>query len=258
MPIRNAVVDELIAPFDSIPTNHADFLAKIAAPDRNWLLAGFAAGPFAALLGQLGVEPPRETLGTLTFIERATVDHDYETQIITRGIVDPEFINDALSIDFTRAVFSEERCQLVSVLDEVDPSVYIDGGTPRENAPQLLREALVEVLEAGAQGPAEADFLANLLEDGTNPTARVQQFIDTCKARPGDEMLGDYLTYIAQVRKRAGHEPTAMSLGEASFLMFRFPGTNGFMMPEALAQSFQLGLRFDPNTCTLIDRYPGE
>jgi hypothetical protein len=206
------------------------------------------------------VDPPRETLGTLTFIERANIDEVYETQLFARGIINNEFIFDVLSIDFTRAVFSEERCALLSVVDRVDPGVFIDAGAPREGAPQLLRDAVIGVLqpEPGPQSGAEADFLANLVETGTDPRPRVQQFINVCKARPGGEMLDDYLTYLAQVPKRAAHQATAMSLGEAAFLMFRFPGANGFMMPEAMGQSFQPGLRFDPDTCALIDHYPGE
>ncbi|MEM6991716.1 MAG: hypothetical protein AAF721_14515 [Myxococcota bacterium] len=252
MRFRDIILDKEISPSDSISTSHDKFLARLETQD--WRLWGFGVGPFAGALPDV----PRETLGTLTFLHRAQIDSEYQSQLVDRGIIDDEFVNDVLKVDFTRAIFSEERCDLIDIVGRVDPLTFLKGGNVSEETPQLLRDAVIAELEKEGGSGAEADFLANLQEEGTSARDAAKAFVDQCKGRPEDEMLNDYIDYVAQVRKRAAHQETAMSHGESSFLMYRFPGTNGFMAPDAMAQAFVHGLRFDPETCTLIDHYPGQ
>ena len=251
---RRAVLDERITPSGaSISTSHEAYLAHIE--ERDWQLWGFNIGPFAGKLPAI----PRETLGTLTFIHAPEIQMDYADALESAGIIDDELITDAMLVDFTRAVFSEERCDLVEVVDRIDPSVYIDGDQPRENAPKLLRDAIIDELASESGQPA-ADFLALLQDENTQSRAKsdfTEPFIAACKAR-GDAILGDYLDYVAQVRKRAAHQETGMSHSNPAFMMFRFPFANGFMMPDAMSQPFEHGTRFDPETCELITNYPGE
>ncbi|MEM6989091.1 MAG: hypothetical protein AAF721_01295 [Myxococcota bacterium] len=259
MEFRHAVLDSDISGFgDSIDASHEEFLARIE--EQDWKLWGFSVGPFGGLLSALGKELPRETQGTMTFIHRATIDHDYQQKLVNAGVIDSEFVADVLSLDFTRSVYSEERCGLVSVVDQIDPSELVGAdGKAAPGAPDKLREALVGALQAkGSMSAAEKDFLEDLQTDGTDPEKEVSAFMETCRARPASDLLKDYLDYVAQVRKRGAHQETSMSVSESGFLHFRFPGMNGFAMADAMAQAFVHGLRFDPATCELINHYPGD
>lgn len=249
---RDTVLDRRIAPFGSVAsTTHEKFQAELAK--REWQLWGFGAGPFAGKLPAI----PRETLGTLTFLHRSDIDQQYIDKLIDQEIIDDELLADALAVDFTQGVYSTERCQLVEVLDRVDPSVFLDAAGPKPNAGRLLREALVAALDGNASAGAEADFLANLQTDGTDAKALAKDFVDVCKTRDADALLVDFVDYLGQTRKRAAHPDEAVNVGEGGFLMFRFPGFNGFGMSEAMAQPYVEGRRFDPVTCELINHYPG-
>lgn len=251
---RRAVLDERISPSGaSISTSHEAYLAHIE--ERDWQLWGFNIGPFAGMLPQI----PRETLGTLTFIHPPEIQMDYANALKSAGVIDDELITDTMLVDFTRAVFSEERCALVEVADRIDPSVYLDGDQASDDTPARLRDALISELGKESNQPA-ADFLALLQDEGTTARAKsdfTEPFMEACKGR-GEAILGDYLDYIAQVRKRAADQDTGMGNSNPAFLMFRFPFANGFMMPDAMAQGYELGTRFDPETCELITNYPGE
>ena len=247
MNFSEVITDSNISPFSSIPAKHEKFEEIIEK--QGWKLWGFSAGPFAGLREKLGIPEPRETLGTMTFITRAVIDHDYEAALVQNDIIDREFAKDVLKVDFTRSVFSEERCGLLEVVDRVDPAKFLEEGPA----------AILAQLEAdGPKNGAEADFLANLQEPDTDANGAVAAFVNVCKERPADEMLEDYLKYVAHVRKRAAHRESSMAVSEAAFLMFRFPGANGFMMPDALGLEFEPGLRFDPESCKLIHNYPGQ
>lgn len=257
MDFRGPVLDRDLADFSArIDASPEAFQQRLA--DQDWRLAGFSVGLFAGILKAAGVdEAPRETLGTLTFLHRATIDHDYQAKLVSSGFIDEEMVNDVLSIDITRAAFSEERCGLVDVFDQVDVGQFVSGdGDVVADAPNLMRAELIKVLD-GTSNAAERDLLANLQAEATDAKATVASFMTACNARPAADLQNDYVDYIAQVRKRAAHQATAMANDEASFIHFRFPGMNGFAMPDAMAQSYQEGLRFDVETCELVDHYPG-
>ena len=249
--MKDTVLDRRIAPFGGIDTTHEKFQAELAK--REWQLWGFNVGPFAGKLPAT----PRETLGTLTFLHRADIDQQYIDLLLAQNVIDPEMVADALAIDFTQGVYSSERCDLVEVLDRVDPSVFLDATGPKPDAGGLLRAALIDALDGNASPGAEADFLANLQTDGTDAKALANDFVDVCKTRDADALLADFVEYVGHTRKRAAHQDEAVDLGEGGFLMFRFPGYNGFGIAEAMAQPFVSGRRFDPETCELINHYPG-
>ncbi len=248
---RRAVLDKNVGSFgDKVDGNHDAFLEHIEK--RNWMLWGFSVGPFAAF--QLPVQ--RETLGTLTFLHRAEIDHDYQSKLSSSGFIDDEMVKDILAIDFTRSIFSEERCDLVSVFDQIDPGQFVNDGGVVDGAADLMRTALIAELQ-GATEQHKVDFLANLEESGTDPKAKVADMMVACNAREAADVQTDYLDYIGNTTMRASHHESAMEHVEASFLHFRFPGMRGFAMPDIMGQEFVHGLRFDPTTCLLINNYPG-
>lgn len=60
-----------------------------------------------------GVVGARDTSWGFTFVERAAADVAYVQRLIELRLIDEEFALDVLSIDFTRPVFSSERCALL-------------------------------------------------------------------------------------------------------------------------------------------------
>jgi hypothetical protein len=68
-----------------------------------------------------GVAGPIDTFFGFTYPSRAVSDVDYVARLVEIGLVDEEFVLDVLSIDFTRPVFSHDRCELLEyVPDFVD------------------------------------------------------------------------------------------------------------------------------------------
>jgi hypothetical protein len=63
----------------------------------------------------LGVD---DTLFKGVFIEPSAEDIDYLDQLIAAGIIDDDFVTDVLAVDFTRPVFSTDRCELLEFAPE--------------------------------------------------------------------------------------------------------------------------------------------
>lgn len=54
------------------------------------------------------------------FIEPSQIDIDYMDKLVDAGVIDDDFITDVLAVDFTRAVFSDARCELLEFAPEWD------------------------------------------------------------------------------------------------------------------------------------------
>lgn len=193
----------------------------------------------------------RETLGGFTFIHRARIDEDYQNRI--EGLVGEDLIADIRAIDFTRSMYSSERCSLKGVLDTVDGKV-LDAANPAE----ALREGIVEALEAlDSPSAAERDFLDLVAAPGNDIRGDARTFADACEARAEDDaeaLLADYMAYVGQVRKTAADGEQGLQDQNPNFIQFRFPGVMGFSMPIDTEAS-RPGLRFDPNSCELTSDY---
>jgi hypothetical protein len=117
-------------------------------------------------------------LFALAFPKRSAADFDYVFKLMDAGVVDEELVIDVLSVDFTRALFSEDRCGLL----EFAPSLV---GT--KNKTKAIRDGFVAALTAAAPAPdtPAAELLANLRakQAGVVRDAALARFIDACKAR---------------------------------------------------------------------------
>ena len=58
--------------------------------------------------------PAVDTIFDFVFPERSFADNDYVEQLISKDIITEHFAKDVLMVDFTRPVFSEDRCGLLS------------------------------------------------------------------------------------------------------------------------------------------------
>lgn len=65
-----------------------------------------------------GVVGARDTSYGFTFVERSAADVAYVQRLIELRLIDEEFALDVLSIDFTRPVFSDDRCALLDFVPD--------------------------------------------------------------------------------------------------------------------------------------------
>jgi hypothetical protein len=176
-----------------------------------------------------GVPGAVDTVFDLVFPERAHADMDYVDKLIDAGILDQELARDILAVDFTRPIFSDDRCGL---LDKV-PSIPAS-----ELTAATLRQALELAVADAAPGTPAGDLKHNLSTDRGHGK-RVRQFIAACRARSSSEFLADALRFISLLRDQARALP-----------VMEFPQT----MPDD-DLTVAAGSRLDPATCELTEGF---
>ena len=147
-----------------------------------------------------------------TTIERSDIDGDYVQALIKAGIIDQDFAADVLSIDFTRPVFSDQRCGLLGMSPELDPA---------ERDPAHIRDGFVAQLEAAApaDGTPAAQLLAALGDTGDTQAHRdaVQAFADACQTRSRSDAMGlmTDLDKIASLLRDEARERPVLEFAES-------------------------------------------
>lgn len=156
----------------------------------------------------------RDTIGGLVTVVRGESDGDYERLLISEHIIDAEFAEDVRLVDFTRSVFSSERCELLRFAPRL---------ANEDLEADAMRMGFIANLEAENPSPGTptADLLRNLRKDRDNMVATSDAFFARCRDRMMDgheastpPLLGDYLRYISRVRQDARELP-----------VFEFPAT---------------------------------
>jgi hypothetical protein len=99
-----------------------------------------AAGTYNAAIDAAGqilpkVSGQKDTVFGMPFIEPSLEDIDYVDKLVKAGVLDDDFVLDVLAVDFTRPVFSQERCDLLQFAPDwaalespVEPMPSDDGG----------------------------------------------------------------------------------------------------------------------------------
>ncbi len=112
-----------------------------------------------------------DTLFAYAFIERAHADNNFVDALISRKIITEEFAKDVLAVDFTRPIFSSDRCDLLQQM----PTERAKDATAEE-----LTDSVIAAL-AGAEGGTPAgDLLANLEAEGGHNDI-VDAFMESCE-----------------------------------------------------------------------------
>ncbi len=224
-PLGGPVTDTRISNFGSVALSNEEYAAIIADHGQRMRVGG-----------------KTDTVGVLTRITRGRADSDFGNKLVTGGVLDREFVEDVLLVDFTRAVFSDDRCELLAFAPEL---------TSDELNADAIRQGFIENLSLASPetGTPAADFLRNLQTDEDNASGTVSKFENACESREdkvtvgGEEVGGvavDYMKYISHVRGLASELP-----------VFEF---DGMTMPQDDV-NLSRGSRLDPTTCTLTDRY---
>jgi hypothetical protein len=199
----------------------------------NFPFLQFSSSDYTSLVSTNGQKVGRtgknDTFFPMAFPHRSSIDSDYVNQLIQLGILDDELAKDVALVDFTRPIFSDDRCGL---LDSV-PSIPV-----AELTAAKLKEGLLANLASASAGSPEAELKKNLEATGGHDTV-VQTFTDACTARPQKDMLTDILKVMSVARDQA-----------RQLQVMEFPET----MPDD-SQSLAGGSRLDPNTCTLTSTF---
>lgn len=209
--------------FDSFPIDSNEYTALLEAN-------GQVISDGGSALKDKDGKTVRDNVFPLSYAERAGSDIDYVNKLKTNNAVDSNFIQDVLIIDFTRPIFSRERCDLLSFAPDL-PADKRDAASIRQGFIDNLKA------KAPAAGSAAAQLLANL-ENASDEDAhrkKLDDFSAACKARPKKEFLVDVLKVASLNRNLAR-------------------GLQLFEFPEALPtdnQKVPENTFFDPATCTL-------
>lgn len=110
-PLSSLPADFFIDPFwgisDTVPVSHEQYERSLTDVR-------------SSVEGVLGAD---DTYFGLTFVARSVADQDEVRALLRLGVVDEEFVSDVLAVDFSRAVFSSDRCDLLAFAPDLDEMV---------------------------------------------------------------------------------------------------------------------------------------
>jgi hypothetical protein len=126
--------------------------------------------------------PIQDTFFKFAFPENAHIMRDYARQLIADGILDDDLVRDILFVDFTRPVFSDQRCDLLKPLRGME--------LPKDA--QLTPATIRELLK---------------LDKGTlaDQEAAIANYVQKCQDRADNDRSfgGDLMKVFAAKRARA-------------------------------------------------------
>jgi hypothetical protein len=216
-----------------------------------------------------------DTRMKFAYLERSFDDINYVDQLIDRGIIDTQFARDVLAVDFTRPLFSDDRCDLHQRAPD-----GADLG-PDELSAETLRAAFLDNLGSSNAGtPAatlRAHFEASAAGSSIDHGAVAQTFIDACAGRDDDETVSaggeevsafqaDAMKIRSRNRQLAFEFDGVLDGAEGSdarpHKVFEFPrslASDSIQVSTSAAADDPLAVhpdaRFHPVDCSLIDEF---
>ncbi len=188
-----------------------------------------------------------DTVFSLTTVVPGEADQNYINLLVEEGIIDTNLANDVLSVDFTRAIFSEDRCELLNFV----PTIEEDDLNPK-----TITEAILAELGSPATGSPADELKKNLENEEDQSQALVSAFDEACEDRTETESItfskdGSSQTMDVPSVLRDYMRVVSLNRREATNLsVFEFPQT----MPTD-SQSVASGTRFHPTTCELTREF---
>jgi hypothetical protein len=214
----DSLLDPQLKSFGSISVTFADYDAQIKANGQR----------------VEGVPNAVDTFFDYAFVERSHADNDYVEQLVAAGIIDNDFVKDVLMVDFTRPVFSSDRCALA------DFAPTLSGEDLKADKVRAGFIASLEAETPGASSPAGA-LLKNLQTDGDASAhdAKVDAFIAACTALGSKKLVDNALQITSLNRSQARQRP-----------IIEFDAT---MPTDNL--SVDEGSRLSPTTCNVVKTF---
>ena len=221
--VRNDfLLEPRIGGFDSVPIDAADYTAVTTANGQA------VKDQSGATLKDKDGKPVLDTVFAWTYPERGQNDKDYVDKLVSKGVLDDDFVADVLSIDMTRPVFSAKRCELLNSAPTL---------AAKDMTPAGIREGFKKALAGKTGAAAELLGFLNDTADRQKHKDAATKYLTACKARPKKDFLADALAYSGQLRTIAKSSLGLIEFSEA-WAKDKFDGT-------ADRRSFDLA------TCTL-------
>ena len=220
------LLEPRLSSFDSVPIDSADYTALAAANGQ--AVKDSSKTPLKDKDGKAVTD----TIFAWTYPERGQADMDYVNALVEKNVIDDDFANDILSIDFTRPIFSGKRCALLAHA----PTLAAAAMTP-----QGIRDGFKAKLTAAATKTPELTALLAKLGDVADTAKHkdaATKYLTACKARPKKEFLADALAWSGQLRRQTHKSVGLVEFAEA-MVSDKF---------DAATTDFRT---FDPVTCTL-------
>jgi hypothetical protein len=214
--------------FSSPSIKPEDYRAQVAANGQKM------AGSGGTQLRDKDGKAALDTVFDFAFPKRAIIDSEYVNELKTAGIIDEDFIKDVLVVDFTRPIFSTDRCALLDSVPDLEE---------KDLTPDKIRDGLAAKLREkspAATTPA-GQLLANLgnKTDAEAHNQKMQAFFTACAARPQKDFLIDAMKVNSLLRNKA-----------RELAVMEFPETLPFD-----SQQIASGSRLDPKTCALTTSF---
>jgi hypothetical protein len=170
--------------FREIDVSPLDYRALVAAANQR------VAGGGAPLRTKDG-KPAVDTVFDFAFPETGALDKDAIAALVEAGVIDDELRKDVLMVDFTRPVFSTDRCGLLELVPELPAA---------ERTPAKLREGLLAALGSPRAGTPAAWLAANLEATPSDHDRVLGTFVNACRDRPKRDFMADALK-VASLRR---------------------------------------------------------
>lgn len=220
----DSLLDPQLKGFGSITINFDDYDALIKANGQN----------------VVGVDGAVDTFFDYAFLERSFIDNQYVDELETAGIVDDALVKDILMVDFTRPIFSSDRCDLL---------VHVPVLSADQLNPEALREGLIANLN-GKTGAAEQELFNNLTNTELDHNAKVDAFTAACEALDKNDFLVNAMS-VTSLNRSFGAVGRKSAPGVEPGTTFRM---NVFEFPATFPTdnlNVPVGTRLDPTTCQL-------
>jgi hypothetical protein len=212
-----------------------------------------------------------DTASPFTFPSRGEIDIAYGVALDRAKLVDNELLQDILSVDFTRPIFSGQRCALVESIQgktaALDAKLADFAKQTDKNRKNALAAEIAKAIPAlfkaalsakPSRTPAEEKFLSNLTDPKATADAHKQTaeaFIRKCNTRLSPDVETDQARRKAALKEfmtYASHTRSVMRKDVIGFNgqdLLEGRGKDNKMVTDDIADSPNA---FDPDECKLV------
>jgi hypothetical protein len=179
-----------------------------------------------------GIPGKTDTFFPYTFVMRGAISSQYVDNLISAGIIDEDLAKDILMVDFTRPVFSTDRCDLLKKLPKLPAA---------KHNPNDIRAAIAATFKTAPAGSPGAELAKSVADkaDGPKHAVRVTAFETACKALGSKTLVANALIVAASNRLTARGMP---------ILEFQESMVSDNLQPAP-------GTRFDAKTCAVTTKF---
>ena len=213
----------------------------------------------------------------MAFMQRAHIDMDYIEKLIEADLIDREFADDVLMVDFTRQVLSNDRCDLLDFAPDLDTE---------DRDADAIRDGFIENLSGADADSPEGQLLAHLeatvANESFDHSSTVESFLDSCDDRNDNDqfassdsdfesLLGASEFHMDALKLRSLGRKVTMEDGildssngaaERTFKVFEFADTmpvDDISVSTSAAPGNPMAVhrraRFSPIDCNLVDEH---